>query len=384
MPKRILIITLGATPQVVTETLWVLLKRPTPWVPDEIFLATTGTYKSSFETTGFARKVSELYADAGMADRAVECQPRVPKDSNGAELLDVRTDEHAAAFGTLIAKLVNDHRGDDTQIHVSLAGGRKTMSWFGGAAISLLGRPQDELSHVLVEPEGLEGCADFWWPTKEKRMAPHKWEKNTDGSVKHYNTQQGKGPDYAKVELASIPFVPLEAYLKFDPFDGGDIDFASVVERARGALEAQQLVIDCENRSLRFGGYHVKLTQMEFAHFRLHAEAKVRRWPESGQDGEFGWLRPEVIKGDIADIYLEYYKEVNKGEAAINVTSFAETLQSVDKLRKHHTAMRAKTKIDIVGAIRNQWASQQLEFGGKGHRFGLIIPESKIRIISPL
>ncbi|MBF4102237.1 hypothetical protein INT80_01850 [Gallibacterium anatis] len=38
-------------------------------------------------------------------------------------------------------------------MHVSIAGGRKTMGFFAGYALSLYGRAQDSLSHVLVSAE---------------------------------------------------------------------------------------------------------------------------------------------------------------------------------------------------------------------------------------
>ena len=37
-------------------------------------------------------------------------------------------------------------------LHVSIAGGRKTMGFYVGYALSLFGRAQDRLSHVLVPP----------------------------------------------------------------------------------------------------------------------------------------------------------------------------------------------------------------------------------------
>ena len=37
-------------------------------------------------------------------------------------------------------------------LHVSIAGGRKTMGFYAGYALSLFGRAQDQLSHVLVSP----------------------------------------------------------------------------------------------------------------------------------------------------------------------------------------------------------------------------------------
>ena len=42
MISRILLCTVGTTPQVVTETLYLLLREPTPWIPDRIEIVSTG------------------------------------------------------------------------------------------------------------------------------------------------------------------------------------------------------------------------------------------------------------------------------------------------------------------------------------------------------
>ena len=41
MTRRILFCTIGATPQVVTETAWALRQREPAWIPDEIHIVTT-------------------------------------------------------------------------------------------------------------------------------------------------------------------------------------------------------------------------------------------------------------------------------------------------------------------------------------------------------
>lgn len=50
---------------------------------------------------------------------------------------------------------------DDTAIHLSLAGGRKTMSYYAGQAMNLVARPQDRLSHVILSDKRFEFSPDF-------------------------------------------------------------------------------------------------------------------------------------------------------------------------------------------------------------------------------
>ena len=55
--------------------------------------------------------------------------------------------------GRCITNLIRAFTADpESALHVSIAGGRKTMGFFLGYALSLYGRAQDKLSHVLVSP----------------------------------------------------------------------------------------------------------------------------------------------------------------------------------------------------------------------------------------
>ncbi len=58
-----------------------------------------------------------------------------------------------AAVADFITEEVREITADpNASLHVSIAGGRKTMGFYVGYALSLFGRAQDRLSHVLVPP----------------------------------------------------------------------------------------------------------------------------------------------------------------------------------------------------------------------------------------
>jgi CRISPR-associated protein (TIGR02584 family) len=86
-------------------------------------------------------------------------------------LEDIRSpdDNRRAADG--ITELIREFTADpDCALHVSIAGGRKTMGFFLGYALSLYGRPQDKLSHVLVS-EPFESSSGFYYPTPASRFS---------------------------------------------------------------------------------------------------------------------------------------------------------------------------------------------------------------------
>ena len=86
---------------------------------------------------------------------------------------------------------------DSIKLHVSIAGGRKTMSYYAGYALSLYGRPQDTLSHVLVTPE-YQTHPLFYYPTPYSQII-----YSNDAHRTALNTNN------VEVSLIDIPFVRL-------------------------------------------------------------------------------------------------------------------------------------------------------------------------------
>lgn len=69
----------------------------------------------------------------------------------GLPLPDIRSADDNARAADQVAELVRQLSADDVaQLHVSLAGGRKTLGFFAGYALSLWGRDADRMWDVLV------------------------------------------------------------------------------------------------------------------------------------------------------------------------------------------------------------------------------------------
>ncbi len=74
-------------------------------------------------------------------------------DADGQPLPDIRNRaENDRAADQIVDLLRNLTSDPDAALHVFIAGGRKTMGYYLGYALSLFGRPQDRLSHVLSLP----------------------------------------------------------------------------------------------------------------------------------------------------------------------------------------------------------------------------------------
>lgn len=258
-PKT-LIFTTGETPQVVTETLWALARRDPPWLPDRILLATTArgaeVYRNGRSDArgalppllGAGGRLAELWRTLAPGRPLPEPEVLVPESPHGA-IEDLRTEAEVEAFAeTLLAAVAGVTAGQEGELHLSLAGGRKTMSFLAGQVLSLLARPHDVLSHVLIEPASLEFRPDFWWPG--------------DGSP---------GADAAVVRLHQVPFLRARAWV--DPkavLEGPEAGgFRAAIARANVGLGDPDVVLDLATCRVEAGGLSVTLTPREAAALAL-------------------------------------------------------------------------------------------------------------------
>ncbi len=369
--RNVLIITVGHTPQIVTETLYALLGRQGrngPFIPDSIYLVTTAAAAPAFEALrSVGGMLSALYQQFSVGDRFVPPEIVQVQDKDLKPVSDVRSVQEAVAFGNSITRLVAKIARDPaTRIHVSLAGGRKTMSWYAGSALSLFGREQDELSHVLVEPEELEQCPDFWWPTTSDRIVAHKFQREPDGKPKQFNARVGR------IDLALIPFVRLSPLLSGEPFKG-DPDYEPVVQDLDAAVRALapvRLRIDVERREVWVGGERIELPHRSFALYALLAEARKMKWAAStattlGAE-HFGWMTLRDFNSAESP-YLRRYFELLSGchtgatasaEELIDEAAAELNVDAEDFLARMRT-IKSRVSGGKTGAFRQQISNPQ-------------------------
>lgn len=278
--KRILLSVTGMSPAVVTETLYALVTEKN-FIPTEIQVITTiqgrnkllsallGIEAERKERKGALQEFIEDYGSQYGFDHIhfnEDCI-HIIEDTNGEQLPDIRTpkeNEHAAnSIVQLVGKLCQD---DETQLHVSIAGGRKTMGFFMGYALSLYGREQDSLSHVLVDEE-FETLSNFYYrKPKEYRIVNEKNGKELDASQ-------------ANIMLAEIPWVRLglgvsEELLK------NTISYSDSVNKAQQILDTPSLkfLAPVEGRKVQFGSQIVALSPRGYSLLLSLVISKLQGW----------------------------------------------------------------------------------------------------------
>jgi len=184
------------------------------------------------------------------------------RDAHGQPMNDIRSpaDNHAAA-DYITAQVRSITADADCALHASIAGGRKTMGFYLGYALSLFGRPQDRLSHVLVS-EPFESSYDFFYPTPYSRVL-----QTRDGQLADTAT--------AQVTLAEIPFVSLRHGLP-TALLAGQASFNDTVAAARVALAPAQLTLDLARQRILAGGLEIALPPAELALLAVFARQTVQ------------------------------------------------------------------------------------------------------------
>lgn len=272
-PRRILLAVTGLSPQIVTETLYALAVKQTPaFVPTEIHLITTGKGAEHARLNLLSDAIGwfqRLRRDWDLPTIAFTPQHihTIP-GSNGAPLEDIRDgSDNTRAADYITARVAELTRDSQAVLHVSIAGGRKTMGYYLGYALSLFGREQDRLSHVLVSAP-YENHREFYYPTPYE----HAIHVNEGGKEIAYDCR------YARIELADIPFVRLRQGLPQELLDG-EARFSAAVAAAHCAAPQPELRLDVSAQQVHAGGERVRLTPKEFALLLWLAQ---RRWEGRG------------------------------------------------------------------------------------------------------
>jgi CRISPR-associated protein (TIGR02584 family) len=277
--ERILLVMSGLSPQIITETVFALSQASPPFVPTQVHVLTTSEGAREARLTLFGKghdwfgRLCREYGLHGIAfDELCIHEVRGP---DGQALADIRSEADNQICADFIAGWVRQLTASPSAaLHVSIAGGRKTMGFIAGYALSLYGRSQDRLSHVLVS-EPFENNRAFFFPTR------------TSEPIALNNGRHADAQD-ARVTLADIPFVPLRHGLP-EALLAGQGTYLDAVSSAREAFGPPGLMLDTGIREIVADGVRLRLSPWAFC---LMAAFALRT-----QQGRAP-LRPPLLKDE--------------------------------------------------------------------------------------
>ena len=269
-PKRIFLAVTGMSPQIVTETLFALVTEQ-GFIPTEIRLITTSLgYNHAVrdlldEQDGQFHAFCREYDLVGQIRFDASCIT-VLSDVQNQPLSDIRTPAENSRAADEISQIVQTFcQDDEVALHVSISGGRKTMGFFLGYALSLFARRQDRLSHVLVS-DPFENNKDFFFPSRMRRELV---------------TADGHKVDTldARIMLTEIPLVRLRSGLPNELLMG-QASYSTTVAAAQARIEpCVALAFDVPNCELICGGIAIRVQPMQFAFMLWMAKLRLAQRP---------------------------------------------------------------------------------------------------------
>lgn len=275
--KIVLVVGMGTSPAVLTETVWALAHQSDPVVPDEIVVITTKSGKDALRAaimsgppsvwnrlkTALAKEKIAIDGKLVFGDTSI----RVIPDVDGNEASDLRTGaDNMRAADFMLGELRKYTADSATTVLCSIAGGRKTMSALLFSCMSLLGREEDKVYHVLIPPEYECGMnPPFFFPEK---------------GVKHELLSRGQptGKSVAStkigIELFEVPFVRMRGWYQ-DKFKSEPPSYKSLISKVQSvappAVVYPEIEIDAWNGWVKVNGVDVKMSRPCFAALLLLA-----------------------------------------------------------------------------------------------------------------
>lgn len=340
MKQKILVAVTGMTPQIVTETVYALHKNHN-WLPEKIIVLTTLSGKKQIvqQLLGEKGYFNRLREDYRLPEIAFSADTIQVIAENGAELDDIRTAEQNNAAADLIVQTIYDLCQDDnTELHVSIAGGRKTMGFYVGYALSLFGRVQDKMSHVLVEQD-FELNREFFYPPKNPHIL---------------NTGSGmKDASQAEVMLAEIPFVRMtQNQLQF-VFDKNknekgeektSMTFSKAVECTQKILSGgMKLTLNVATCEVMIGD--VAKFDLQAKDFCVYATIALRK--KMGKLTEFSDNGATEFAHDYMSFYQHFDKELKSYSE--NYPHNQSGWQELLKVKTDDLSFREKEKVGVKG-----------------------------------
>jgi CRISPR-associated protein (TIGR02584 family) len=273
----ILLAVTGMSPAVLTETVWALAHEDEPIIPHRVICITTLAGRKKVTDDLFSPQVAfgdrcawDALRDAlAVAGHDLKGKLRFgttpddlrvitttdPVTAHSMELTDLRNRaDNQAAADFLLEQVRGITANPDTRLVASIAGGRKTMGALLYACLTLAGREDDRLTHVLVN-EPYEALQGFFFPGQ-----PGPALRDRSGNAEY-------PPCEAFVELADVPFVPIRNLFQRELGRAAGT-FSNLVASCRSeirqrAVEAIRLELFFHRPALRLNQIEVKLTERE-------------------------------------------------------------------------------------------------------------------------
>lgn len=330
----VLVAAIGISPAVLTETIWAMAQSKDPVVPARISVITTKSGRDRLVSeilegspSVWDEMVKALKADqiALPADfRFGRASITIIPDERGNEAEDLRSaGDNQRAADTMLETLRKYTEDPETVVYASIAGGRKSMSALMFSCMSLLGRTDDRITHVLTNPEAvnmisLKDRRPFYFPKKG-----HTYEYGPQDRRERISA--GK----VNIELFDVPFVRTRGWFQ-EKFKSLPPSYGTLVHAVQSAApEAEihpQITFDLKSGVLMIGNadcplaatdramlflFMSGLTSKAHQFAGLSALSSLRNLPPDSKKALPAWVR-EYLASSRSKIGLETADSISK------------------------------------------------------------------------
>lgn len=356
--EKILIGVTGLSPQVVTETLFALIcQRKPAFIPTQIHLITTQEGSDRIQLTLLdpqQGKFFEFCQDYSLSSENIKFDQQtihILPDAQGMPLQDIRSDSDNELMANMMVNLVRQLTSNpDSAIHVSIAGGRKTMGFYLGYAISLYGREQDRLSHILVS-EAFENNNEFYYPPPQPK-------------VMFTRDNKPVRTDQAVITLANIPFVRMRNGIP-QPLLQGNASFVDAVNVIQKQFAPLNLKID-NNMAIMASGQKITMKPVEQAFYLWMIWRRLKQQPNIHH-----------TKVDPTE-YLDIYKKLPNNKTG-NLERVEQSLQN-GMTKEFFEQRKSRANSALTNVLGNQADDYLIKPSGKRPvtQFGVMLDSTLI------
>lgn len=298
--KNILVCATGLTPQIVSETFYCLAVQNKIRI-DEIYILTTHRGRNVIYGIDGSPNTPKTSLKKEIKNLCIKYKIKLPKFANNEdhiivakeesiELSDIRTDKDNILFPNRAVEFIRQISSDpNNTLYCSISGGRKTMSVHLAFALSLFGRENDKLLHVLTS------------------------EENEFKGFYPVNKLQDDA-----LQLSEIPFVRLRSLLTEniakDYFFQNRYDeiVAFTQQRLKVISDPGKFVLRVETKEFQFNDRRLSIEPLIFTIYFKFVEFKLENKSEISNS----YIQDEfhlVIKDFMIEKYHRFYDEKTSG-----------------------------------------------------------------------
>lgn len=372
--KKVLIAVCGLTPQVITETLYVLHQQGR--MPDAIRILTTRQGKDVCNALLVNRSDGAYYRfieEYGIDGSRVDFSPRhimTPQDQYGQIPDDIATEEDSEQFLQLCMEQLFAATADqESQLFLSVAGGRKTMGACLTLAAQCYGRAQDRLLHVLVSPE-FESSREFFYPPATPRDIVLR-----DSSGNPYR----KETRFARITLVNIPFFSIRERLAENRLKHPESPAGLMLSLVRE--KRPELLVDLPGKKLIWKGVECDLMPARLALYAFFALLKKDAGCLNATcNGCEACFVPVSRIFEQESTIAHLYRRIEPGKDHDAMSDTGITAISAENFN----AYKSKLRRDLERAF-GPLEADRLEIAAQGKRpntrYGLLLSREQIRIV---